>query len=180
MLNSGLSTISRRVLDLNRTGLGDDVILAAVLITECVSTNNDWLGPAWDATRDIRDDDRLSEHGTIKDVSDRSIGTPPHLLKVEFFNSTFVRSDSRALHGNLMPLSCFGGIDGNLVIRGISAGHRQVIVLSLHVDIGMDVALLNPLPDDARHFVTIHVNDGVCNLNLAESGREVSLVERES
>ena len=77
-LNSGFATVRRRECDINGAGLRHDVILATILITECVPTNNDWLGPTWDATRDVRDDNRLSENGSIEDVSDRSIGTPPH------------------------------------------------------------------------------------------------------
>ena len=33
--------------------------------------------------------------------------------------------------------------------------------------------ILNPLPDDAGHLITVNIDDGLRNLNLVE-GREVS------
>ena len=176
MLHSGLSSVGRGELDLDGAGLSNNIILAAVLITESVSSNDDWLGPAWYAPRNVRDDNRLSEDRAVKDVPDGSIGTPPHLLEVEFFHSALIGSDRSAFYGNLVLLGCLSAIDRDLVISGIARSDGQVVVFGLEVDVRVDVALLDPLPDHARHFVTIDVNDWFGDLHLAERSAEVSLL----
>ena len=60
-------------LDLDLTWLGNDVVLASVLVTEGVSSNDDWLGPAWHESWDVRDNNWLSENGTVEDVSNGSV-----------------------------------------------------------------------------------------------------------
>jgi hypothetical protein len=49
------------------------IILASVLITISVSANNDWLGPAWNNSWNVLDDDWLSEDGTVEDVSNGTV-----------------------------------------------------------------------------------------------------------
>jgi hypothetical protein len=39
----------------------------------------------------------------------------------------------------------------------------------------MNVSLLDPLPDDSGHLITVDIDDFVLNLDLAESCGEVSL-----
>ena len=180
VLDGRLTSVFGSVLDFNATGFGYNVILAAVLITESVSSDDDWLGPAWNALGNIFDDNRLPEDGAVEDVSDGSVWTLPHLLKAELFDTTLIWGDSGALYSNLVLHGSVSSINRDLIISGITRGNRQVIVLSLQVEVRVDVALLDPLPDDAGHLVTIDVDDGVGNLDLAEGSGEVSLLESES
>eukprot|EP00354_Favella_ehrenbergii_P012733 CAMPEP_0170461958 /NCGR_PEP_ID=MMETSP0123-20130129/7655_1 /TAXON_ID=182087 /ORGANISM="Favella ehrenbergii, Strain Fehren 1" /LENGTH=452 /DNA_ID=CAMNT_0010727081 /DNA_START=45 /DNA_END=1403 /DNA_ORIENTATION=- len=175
VLHGGLAAVGRGELNLNRTGLSHDVVLAAVLVTERVSANDDGLGPAWHAAGNIGNHNRLSEHGTVKDISDGSIGAPPHLLEVELLDTALIGSDGGALDGDLVLLGGVSGINRDLVVGGVAGSHRQVVVLSLEVEVGVDMALLDPLPDDARHLVTVDVNNGVGNLHLSEGRAEASL-----
>ena len=177
VLLDGRSTVLGGEGDIDTAGLGDDVVLATVLVTESVSSNDDGLGPAWHTAGDVGDNDGLSEDGTVEDVSDGSVGGSPHLLEVEFLNTALVGGDGGALDGDLMFLGGLSSVDGDLIVSGVTAGHRQVVVLSLEVNVGVDVTLLDPLPDDAGHLITVHVDDGVGNLNLAEGGAEVSLLD---
>ncbi|CAB4566819.1 unannotated protein [freshwater metagenome] len=48
-------------------------VSGAVLITECVAADDDGLGPVWDQSRDILDDDRLTEDDTAEDVADGAV-----------------------------------------------------------------------------------------------------------
>jgi len=176
VLDSRLTTIGWSELNLDATRLRDNVILATVLITESVSTNNDWLGPAWHAPWNIFDDDRLSENSAVEDVSDGSIGTPPHLLEAELFDTALVRGDGGALDGNFVLLGCLSAINGDLIIGGVARCHRQVIVLSLQVHVRVDVPLFDPLPNDTGHLITIDVDNRLGDLHLAEGSCEVSLL----
>ena len=47
VLHSRLAAVFRSELDLDRAGFSHDVVLAAVLVSVSVSTDNDWLCPSW-------------------------------------------------------------------------------------------------------------------------------------
>ena len=59
----------------------DAEISGAVLVTECVTANDDWLGPVWNQARNVRDDDRLAEDNSTEDVADGSIRGLPHFFE---------------------------------------------------------------------------------------------------
>jgi len=98
----------------------DQKVSAIIDITKGVSSNDNWLGPVFDKTRHIADEDWLSEHCSIEIVSYSSIGTLPHLFKFEFLDSCFVRSNGSALDADLAFFNGIGRFDGNLVISFIS------------------------------------------------------------
>lgn len=176
MLHSWLASVGWGELDFDGAWLVDKVILAAVLVSESVSSDDDWLDPAWYATRNIIDDDGLSEDGTVENVSDGAVWTLPHLLQVKLLDSALVWGDGSALDSNLMLLGSLGAVDRNLIVSCVTRSHRQVIVLCLEVDIRVDVSLLDPLPDDTSHLITINIDDWLSDLDLAESSAEVSLL----
>jgi len=45
------------------------------------------------------------------------VWTPPHLLQLELFHSSFVGSDRRALDADRILLDGLGTVNGNLIIR---------------------------------------------------------------
>ena len=73
MLNSGLSSVGRGELDLDRARLGNYVILAAVLITKSVTANADGNLPAWDKKWNILANNWLTEDASTEDVTDGSV-----------------------------------------------------------------------------------------------------------
>ena len=175
MLLGGGSTALGGEGDIDGTGLSNDVVLATVLVTKSVTTNNNRLGPAWDTAGDVGNNNGLSEDGTVKNVSNGSVGTSPHLLEVELLNTALVGGDGGALDGNLVVLGRVGGVDGDLIVGRVTAGDGEIVVLGLDMNVRVDVALLDPLPDDAGHLITVNIDDRVSNLDLAEGGGEVSL-----
>ena len=133
LLHNWLTAISWSEHDLSSAWLVDDVVLAPVLISVSVPTNNDWLSPAWHESRDVGDDDGLSEDGSIEDVPDGAVGTLPHLLQTELLHSSLIWSDSGALNADLALLNGLGSIDGDLIIGGVSTLHGQVVVLGINI-----------------------------------------------
>jgi hypothetical protein len=87
------------------------------------------------------------------------------LLEVEFLNSILIWSNSSALNTNLGVLDCFSSVNSNLIICGISALNTQIHVDGLKINVRFNVLILNPLPDDSGHFITININDWVSNGN---------------
>jgi len=120
VLNGRCATIFRGESDINGTRLGDNIVLAAVLITESVSSDNNWLSPAWNATGDVGDNNRFSEDSAIEDVSDGTVGASPHLLEVELFDTALIGGDGGALYGNLMFLGGVSRVDCDLIVGGIT------------------------------------------------------------
>lgn len=120
VLNGRCAAIFRGKSDIDGTRLSDNVILTAVLITESVSSDNNWLSPAWNATGDVGDHNRFSEDSAIEDVSDGAVGAPPHLLEVKLFDTAFIGGDGGALYGNLVFLGGISRVDCDLIISGIT------------------------------------------------------------
>jgi hypothetical protein len=123
LLHSWITAIIRGEFDFNLSWLGDIVVLASVLIAKGMSSNDDGRGPAWDAPWNVGDDDWLSEDGTIEDVSNGSIGAAPHLFEPKLLHSTLVWGNGGTLDGDLVLLGGLSGINSDLVIGSISAGH---------------------------------------------------------
>lgn len=103
------------------------------MITESMSSNDDWLGPSWNISWDVAADDWLSEDGTTEVVSDCSIWRLPHLLEFEFFDSSLIWGNGGALDTNLVLFDGNGSINCNLVISGISVLHAQIEVLDINI-----------------------------------------------
>ena len=123
LLDSWLTAIIWSKFDLNSTWLCHKIVLASILISKGMSTNNDWGSPSWDASWNVGNHNWLSKYCSIKDVSNGSIWTSPHLLQIEFLNSSLIWSDGGTFDCNLMFLCCLSSINCNLIICLISASH---------------------------------------------------------
>lgn len=126
-----------------------------VLISKGVPADDDWLLPSWNEARDVLDDDRLPEDCTVEDVSDGAIGTLPHLLEFEFLDSGLIGSDGRTLDAYLAFLDGFSSLNGDFVISGISVLNAKIEVLYVEIEEREDELVLDGLPDDSGHLVSI-------------------------
>jgi hypothetical protein len=147
-----------------------DKVLAAVLVTKGVPSDANRLGPPWHGLGDTVEHDWLAEDGSAEDVSDCSVGREPHLFEVEFLDSGLVWGDGCALDADLVLLDCLCCFDSDLVIGLIAVLHSEVIVLEVNVEKGENELLLDLVPDDAGHFITVHLDDGVVDLDLLSAG----------
>jgi len=170
VLLDGRSTVLGGEGDIDTAGLGDDVVLATVLVTESVSSNDDGLGPAWHTAGDVRDNDGLSEDGTVEDVSDGSVGGSPHLLEAEFSDTSLIWGDSSALDTNLAGLDGFCGLMGDLIVSGITVLDAEIEVLDIQITMREDELLLDELPDNSGHLISVHLDNGVSDLDLGGCG----------
>lgn len=132
-------SIIRLEADLEFSWSVNNVVLSDVLITMSVSSNDDGSGPAWDKSGNVLADDGLSEDGSIKDISDGTVGRSPHFLELELFNSLLIRSDSGALDTDLMLLDGISSIDGNLIVSVVSVFHSKIIVINVKIKIRIDM-----------------------------------------
>ena len=98
-------------------------VSCTILIAERVAANDDRLSPPWNQSRDVLDQDRLSEHSAVQLVSDCAIGRLPHLLEVEFLDADFIRGDGGALNAYLAHFDCICCIEGDLIVCLVTVLH---------------------------------------------------------
>ena len=147
--------------------LVNNKICCLILISVGVSSNDDWFLPSWNESGDVFNDDGFSKDSSIENVSDSSIGTFPHLLELELLNSCFVRSDGGTLDTDFALFDSFSSFNGDFVISFVSVLHSEIKVLNLDVKEGKDEFVLDGLPDDSGHLVSIEFSDWVGNLDFS-------------
>ena len=85
------------------------------LVSECVTSDNDRLLPSRNRLGYAIQDDGLTEDGTAKNVTDCAVRAPPHLLQLEFLNTSLIRSDGRALDADAVLEDCFRRLDCDFI-----------------------------------------------------------------
>ncbi|MNN18816.1 hypothetical protein D3C81_1320350 [compost metagenome] len=156
-------------LDRQRALAWEQEVRGLVLVAKGVTADDDGLGPARNQTRHVLADDRLAENDAAQDVADGAVRRLPHLLQAEFGDAGFVRRDGGALDADPVLLDGVSRVDGDLVVRGVTAFHAQIVVVQLQIKVREDQLVLDPLPDDPGHFVAVDVHDGIGDLDLGHA-----------
>ena len=131
-----------------------------------VTGEHDGLGPGGHIGADALADDGRAEHGAVQNAADGAVGALPHLMQVVFAHSLHVGRDGRALDGNAVLLGRERALHRDGVRRLIAVHKSQIVVFGIQVDIGKDEDLFDLLPEDAGHFVAVHLHDGGRHLDL--------------
>ena len=145
-----------------------NIVFGAILVSKSVSADDDGLLPPGHKSRYSGDDDRFSEDGTSQGVSYCAIGTEPHLLQVELFDSCLIGGNRRAFYADGVLLDRFSGINGDLVISFVAVGKTEVVVFEVYVEVRVNEFVFDLLPDYARHLIAIKLNHGVLDRNLLD------------
>ena len=132
-----------------------------------MSSDNDGVLPSRDEPWDVLDDDRFSEDSSVENVSDGSIGTFPHLLEFKLLNSGFIRSDGSTLDAYFTFFDSLSSLNGDFIISGISVLHSKVKVLNLDVKEGKNKFVLDSLPDDSGHLISVEFSNRVGNFDFS-------------
>jgi len=78
-----------------------------------------------------------------------------------------VFSDGGALDANAIFANGIGRIHGHLIVGGVAVFDREIIILDVEIEVGMDQLVLDRLPDDAGHFIAVEVHNWVGDFDLA-------------
>src|SRR6266496_3555655 len=131
--------------------------------------DDDRLGPAGHESGDAGHHDRLAENHSAEDVAYGPVRRPPHPLEPELRDAILVRRDGGALDAHAVLFDRVRRVDGHLVVGGVPALDRKVVVLQVYVQVRQDQLLLDELPDDPRHLVAVELDDGIGYLDLGHA-----------
>ena len=115
-----LSSIISSKNDFKCSRLINSKVCCFILISKCMSTNDDWFCPSRNQSGNIFNNNRLSEYCSIKNVSNGSIWTFPHFFQVKLFNSSLIRSDSGTFDSDFAFFNGFSCLYSNFIICSIS------------------------------------------------------------
>ena len=144
----------------------NEEVSAVIDVSEGVSSDDDGLGPVLDESGDVLDEDGFSEDGSIEVVSNGSIGTLPHLLELELLDSVLIGGDGGALDADLAVLDGLGSVESDFVVGLVPVLDAQVEVLDVEVEVGVDQIILDELPEDSGHLVSVELGNGVAHLDF--------------
>ena len=99
-------------------------------------------------------------------------GDSPHFLEIEFLHPRFVGRDGRAFDADADGLDRLGGIDRHLVVGRVAVLDREIEILEVDVEIGMDQLVPDQVPDDARHLVAVEFDDRIGDLDLGHLAKD--------
>lgn len=125
--------------------------------------------------RRVRGDAQVRQRG-CREFGDACIGWLT-LLQFELLHARLVGGDSGALDSNRVLLNGLSRIQSNLIVGLVTVGQTKVVVLEIDVKIRMDELILDVLPDDAGHLVTVELHDGILDLDLLGSHVVSGVVE---
>ena len=80
-----------------------------------MTPDDNWVLPSRYWLRDTIQDNGLTEDSATENVSDSAVRAPPHLLQLEFLNTSLIRSDGRALDADAVLEDCFRGLDCDFI-----------------------------------------------------------------
>ncbi|KAI6763787.1 hypothetical protein HG530_007576 [Fusarium avenaceum] len=92
------------------------------------------------------------------------------LLQLKLFDTSFIRGDGGTLDTDGVLLDSLGGINGDLIVGLVTVLKTEIIVLEVDVEVRVDELVLDDLPDDAGHLITVELDDGVLDLDLVGGG----------
>ena len=141
-------------------------ISCTILITKCMTTNTNWCCPVRNQPWNIFTNDWLTKHSTIKNITDSSIWALPHLLKIKFFYTCFIRCNGCTFNTYTILFYCIGSINSYLVIGFITIFNTEIIIFNINIQIRKNQFVFNKFPDDACHFIAIQFYNRICYFNF--------------
>ena len=139
---------------------------ALVYISISMTGDSDRLLPVLHTWVNARNGDRSTEHGTVHDATDCTVRTFPHLVELILVHALGIRGNGSTLHGYTIFLGSLGRIDGYLVIGLVAIRQTQVVILRFQVNERKNQFILDHLPEDSCHLITVHLYQWSRHLNL--------------
>ena len=128
--------------------------------------NGNRLFPESDRRLDSADKNGRAENGAVKNCADGAVRALPHFLKIIFLNALRIRSYCCALYADMIFFAGLARVNADLIVRFVSVPETEVVVFGIQLNKRKKKLVLNHLPDDSCHFVSVHF-DNLVHFNLA-------------
>ena len=134
-----------------------------------MTRNGNGLGPVLDIRNDTVYEDGCAEYRTVKNGTDGSVGALPHFLQVILLHTGAVGGDGCALDCNAVLEGCICGIYGYTVVGCISVLQTEIVILCLQIHKRKNQLILDHLPEDSGHLISVHLYKRGCHFNFVHS-----------
>jgi hypothetical protein len=124
------------------------------------------LFPVLDDRFDGIDQNRSPKHGAVQNRADRAVRAFPHFVQIILGHPLRVRRDRRAFDSDAVLFDSVAGFMGYAVSRFVAFLKPKVIVLGIEFDERQQKLILYHFPDDPRHFVSVHLHNGISHPDL--------------
>ena len=137
-----------------------------IYISISMSCNCNWFLPVLYTWLNSFYNDWSAEHCSIKDRTDCSVRALPHFFQIILIHTCCIRSDCCTFYGNFVFLCCECGINCYLVICLVSVFQAEIIIFCLEINIWLKKIILDHLPENSCHLISIHLYQWCCHLNF--------------
>ncbi|MPM52316.1 hypothetical protein SDC9_99075 [bioreactor metagenome] len=155
---AGLAPLGIGEHQLRLAGTGDLVFGILVHITEGVAGNGDGRLPAADHRADALCHDGRAENRSVQYGPDGAVGGLPHFAQAVLGHPLGIGGDGGAFDGHAVFPGGMGRVHRHLIPGALPLGQAQVIILGFQVNKGREELVLNLLPENAGHFVSVHLH----------------------
>src|SRR5665648_1082003 len=115
----------------------------------------------------------LVQPGTSRGMLLMMIGsrktTPPRMLRTVPLDAGLIGGDGRTLDAYPIRLDGVRRIDRDLVVGVVAILDRQIVILDIDIQVWVNQAFLDELPDDPRHLIAVELDDGALHCDLAHA-----------
>ena len=160
------ASVCRRENHFQLSGLWNIQLKIIVNVTVGMASDGDRFFPGGNAGFDVIHENGFSENGSIQHGTDCSVGAFPGFFQMVFFYAVFIGRDGRAFNSNSVFHNGAGCINGDLIIRIIPVFDVKIVIIDVHVQVGKKQLVLDHLPHDAGHFVSVHFDESCFYFNF--------------
>ena len=100
------------------------------------------------------------EYRSVQHGTDGAVGALPHLMKIVLRHSGGVGGDGGAFHRHPVLLGGVGSVHGHLIPCLIPVLQAQIIIFCIQIHKRQQQFLLDHLPQDPCHLVSVHLHQG--------------------
>ena len=152
---------------LRSAGARHTVLHVLVDIAVGMTGHDNGLFPGADIGINALYQDGGAEHGSVKSCADGTVGALVHSLQIILPDTGGIGSDRGTFYCNAVFFGGFGCLDRDPVIGLVSFHKSQIIILCLEIDIGKKQIILDHLPDDTGHLISVHLHKRCLHHNPA-------------
>ena len=145
---------------------GDADFRIAVDVAIGMTGDGNRLLPSTHRRTNAADENRRAEDRAVEHSANRAVGRLPHLVQVVLRHALGVRSDGCALDRDAVLLRRVGAVNRHLITRFVAVRQAKIVILRLQIHERLNQQLLDVCPQDAGHFVAIHLHQRRFHLNL--------------